>query len=184
MTWLWLAALDGAAEPPPGPAPRASAICAPADGGGPVALVVWERGGRPAPAAVRVDARIVGPGPALLLSLTRTPAGTRLPFDDPAVVEARRAILRGPAPPVVSTLVEGNSLLAGALLGGPEAGLPSDPFARFLPARRLRVPAGLLRPAPAPAGPSLERYGSHRPWPVDRFPPDQPPDSSSRLSRA
>ncbi len=119
----------------------------------------------------------------MLLSLTRTPAGVRLPFDDPAVLEARRAILRGPAPPVVSTLVEGDSLLAGALFGAPDPGpLPTDPFARFLPARLLRVPAGFLRPAPAPAGPSIERYGSARPWPIDGF-PDQPPASSSRFSR-
>ncbi|MDX6554499.1 MAG: hypothetical protein QOD86_694, partial [Miltoncostaeaceae bacterium] len=68
MSWLWLAALDGAAEPPPGPAPMARAVASPADGGGPVTLVVWERGERPTAAAVRVDGRIVGPGPALLLS--------------------------------------------------------------------------------------------------------------------
>jgi hypothetical protein len=185
MSWLWLAALDGAVEPP-GTPPLDRTVAEPRDGGGPVTLVVWDRGERPSPAAARVDARVVGDGPAILLSLTRAPAGLRLIFDDPAVLEARRAVLRGPSPGLVSTLVTGGRFLAGALFGGPEdAGpLPTDPFARVLPARRLRVPAGFLRPAPGPAGPSIERYGSSRPWPIDRFPGVQPPDSSSRFSRA
>jgi hypothetical protein len=44
-----------------------------------------------------------------------------------------------------------------------------DPFARIFPARILRVEAGLFGRVPAPAGPTIERYGSSQPWPWDRF---------------
>ena len=47
--------------------------------------------------------------------------------------------------------------------------LVDDPFARIFTARVLRVDAGVLGVAPAPAGPVIERYGSANPWPWDRF---------------
>ena len=187
MSWLWFAALEDASGPPP--EPLLAARAEPLDGGPALTLACWAAAQAPPAGAVRIAARAVGPeGPAVRLSLTLAPDGVRLPFDDPAVVEARRAVLRGPAPPVLSTLVEGDSIFAGAVVGVLEEGRvspPDDPFARIFPARRLRVPPGLLRPAPAPAGPSLERYGGGRPWPIPRFAYDDGADrSSSRFSRA
>ena len=53
---------------------------------------------------------------------------------------------------------------------GPDAArLGDDPFARVFPGRVLRVEAGLLGRTRWPAGPVIERYGSARPWPSDRF---------------
>jgi len=33
------------------------------------------------------------------------------------------------------------------------------------------VDAGVVGATPAPAGPTIERYGSAQPWPLDRFGP-------------
>ena len=77
----------------------------------------WPASGEPpVPVARRIDARVVdAAGPAATVSLVLAPPGTRLPFDDLAVQQARRAALAGPWPRVLSTLVEGDSLFAGAL---------------------------------------------------------------------
>jgi len=47
--------------------------------------------------------------------------------------------------------------------------LVDDPFARLFPARILRVEGGVLGRVPLPCEPTIERYGSARPWPWDRF---------------
>ena len=49
------------------------------------------------------------------------------------------------------------------------ARLVDDPFARIFPARLLDVDAALFGSVPPPAGPTIERYGSAQPWPLDRF---------------
>lgn len=63
---------------------------------------------------------------------------------------------------------EGSAVVAR---GDQVARLADDPFARLFPARRLDVGEGVLGTVPPPAGPTIERYGSGNPWPVDRFHP-------------
>jgi hypothetical protein len=58
--------------------------------------------------------------------------------------------------------------------GAGAARLGDDPFARIFHARILRIGAGVLGTAAAPAGPVIERYGSANPWPWDRFDTDAP----------
>jgi hypothetical protein len=121
-----------------------------------------------------MDARIVDRnGEAALVSLVLPPTGIRLLFDDLAVQEARRRVLAEPPFDAVSTLLRDASHFEGAVTvarGGDERRLRwEDPFARIFPARILRVEAGLFGRVPAPAGPTIERYGSSQPWPWDRF---------------
>jgi hypothetical protein len=121
-----------------------------------------------------MDARMVDPnGEAALVSLVLPPPGIRLLFDDPAVQEARRRVLAGPAFDAVSTLLRDASHFEGAVTVARDADERrlrwEDPFARIFPARILRVEAGLFGRVPAPAGPTIERYGSSQPWPWDRF---------------
>ncbi|HEX8159156.1 MAG TPA: hypothetical protein VF526_17360 [Solirubrobacteraceae bacterium] len=136
-------------------------------------LVAWEGRARPTPTALRIDARAIDPnGDAALVSLVLAPAGVSLPFDDLAVQQARRAVLARSTPAAVnSTLLRDSSRFMGALtaIRDVAGGLDDDPFARVFPARRLLVGAGLLGTMPAPAGPTIERYGSDQPWPWDRF---------------
>jgi hypothetical protein len=133
-------------------------------------LAAWRRRSKPVAAARRVDGRIVDPdGDAAWLSLVLPPAGVRLPFDDLVVQQARRAVLAAPPMDAVSTLLRDDSHFEGAITAGPLERLADDPFARVFPARILRVDAGLLGRAPAPCGPTIERYGSAQPWPWDRF---------------
>jgi hypothetical protein len=168
MSWCWLAHLDA-------PAPGASAQAAAFEAGGAPAgwLAAWPRGAKPVREARRVDARIVDPGGAAAwVSLVRPPAGVRLAFDDLAVQQARRLVLARPPLDAVSTLLSDASHFEGAVTvarGAAVARLADDPFARVLPARILRVEAGLLGRVPPPVGPTIERYGSAEPWPWDRF---------------
>jgi hypothetical protein len=123
---------------------------------------------------LRADPRIFDPGgEAAWVSLIVVPAPLRPPFDDPVVQEARRRVLAGPAPDAVSTLLADDSRFAGAITvrRGEDARalLRDDPFTRVHPARILRVEAGVLGVAPPPTGPTIERHGSARPWPWDRF---------------
>jgi hypothetical protein len=137
-------------------------------------LWVWVQRAKPTRDARRVDPRIVDPaGEPALVSLVLPPEGVSLLFDDPAVQEARRRVLTGPPFDAVSTLLSDSSHFEGAITvarGPDEQRLRwEDPFARVFPARLLRVGAGLLGKVPAPAGPTIERYGSEQPWPWDRF---------------
>ena len=136
-------------------------------------LAVWRRRARPTRTARRIDERIVDPeGEPAWISLVRPPTGVRLPFDDLAVQEARRRVLAEPPADAVSTLLSDASHFEGAITvarGAAAARLRDDPFARVFPARILRVDAHLFGRVPPPCGPTIERYGSARPWPWDRF---------------
>jgi hypothetical protein len=167
-SWHWLALVD---EAPP--AADASAPVAALDGTPAGHLAIWARRAKPTRAARRVDARLLDPaGAEAYVSLVLPPSGVRLAFDDLAVQQARRAVLAAPPLDAVTTLLSDASHFEGALTvarGGDVARLRDDPFARVFAARILRVGAGVLGRIPAPAGPVIERYGSERPWPWDRF---------------
>jgi hypothetical protein len=164
----WIALLD---DPHPGAVPVTDTA------GGPVGhLLVTLGPARPHETAVRLEPSLVGDGPPLAVSVVLPPRGTRLLFDDPAVVGAMQAVLRDPGrAPLFSTLVEGATRWAGSVSGAdPEAvaGFPAwwveDPFARLGPQHRLRVPAGVLLPRPLPAGPGHQRHAG-APWPWGAF---------------
>jgi hypothetical protein len=168
MSWCWLDLVDA-----PGDDPTARARAFAADGSAAGWLTAWRRGRRPTRTAHRVDARIVDPaGASAWISYVRPAHGIRLPFDDMAVQQARRAVLAGRPMDAVTTLLTDASHFEGSLTvaRGPRVlRLADDPFARVFPARILRVEAGVLGAMSAPAGPTIERYGSANPWPWDRF---------------
>jgi hypothetical protein len=168
MSWCWLALLDA---PPPGA--DACAAVADAEGGPAGWLAAWFGRRKPVRSARRIDARIIDrEGAAAWVSVVRPPDGVRLPFDDLAVQQARRAVLRGAPQDAVSTLLTDASHFEGAITvarGAGVARLSDDPFARIFPARVLCVGAGLFGRVPAPCGPTIERYGSAQPWPWDRY---------------
>jgi hypothetical protein len=97
----------------------------------------------------------------------------RLPFDDPAVQQARRLVLLHPFPAAVSTLLRDDSHFEGAITVShsptEKHRLGEDPFARIFPATLLGVEAGILGSVAPSTGPTIERYGSGNPWPWDRF---------------
>lgn len=167
-TYLWFGVLDG--EAPEGAVARTQAT--PIAGGPAVHLAAWPESARSQGARVaKVAAGFVDPaGAAATVSLVIVPRGVRVPFDDQSVIGARRASLDYWPWRALSTLVRGDSEFAGAV-SAVEAGapMPADPFARIAPSRVLSVPAGFVGRMPTPAGPVLERYGSSRPWPIDRF---------------
>lgn len=174
MSWCWLALLEAGAGPPArASGPLAAAEARDARGVVVGLLAAWPPHERPPVPAAKVDARAIDPaGSGGRISLVLAPRGVRLPFDDLAVQGARRAVLAGPPRRLVSTLVRGESIFAGAITALPDGEpdtLVDDPFARVFPARRLEVAAGLLGAMPMPAGPVIERYGSGNPWPWDRF---------------
>jgi hypothetical protein len=168
VSWCWLALVDA----PAGDA-TAQARAYESDGRPAGWLAAWRRRARPTRAARRVDDRIVDPdGAAAWISLVRPPAGLRLPFDDLAVQQARRAALARPPADAVSTLLSDSSHFEGAVTvarGAAVDRLADDPFARVFPQRILRVEAGVLGAVPPPCGPTIERYGSAQPWPWDRY---------------
>ena len=168
MSWVWFAL--GEAEPE-GADARARAYDA---AGRPAGwLAAWRRRAKPCRDARRIDARIVDPGGAPAhVSLVRPPAGVRLPFDDLAVQQARRAVLARPPADAVSTLLSDASHFEGAVTvarGGAVARLEDDPFARVFQQCILRVDGGLFGRVAPPCGPTIERYGSAEPWPWDRY---------------
>jgi hypothetical protein len=136
-------------------------------------LAVWLRRAKPSRSARRIDARLVDrQGAAAWISLVRAPDGVRLAFDDLAIQQARRAVLAARPQDAVTTLLSDASHFEGALTVARDDGvarLADDPFARILPARVLRVEAGLLGAVLPPCGPTIERYGSAQPWPWDRY---------------
>lgn len=137
-------------------------------------MAAWFRPSKPVRSARRVDARIIDPqGDAALCSLVWPELGRFLIFDDPAVQQARRAVLAGPPADAVSTLLTDDSHFAGAITvrrgPGAVALLRDDPFARVEPARILQIGPGLFGVAPAPTGPTIERHGSAQPWPWPVF---------------
>ena len=169
MSWAWI---DLVPQRPEG----ATLTAAARDPDGTAAgwLAAWRRRAKPTRTARRVYDAILDPGGApASISLVLPPPGVRLKFDDLAVQQARRAILTGRPWDLVSTLLRDASHFEGSLVAarGPGAAtrLAGDPFARVFPARLLEVDSGLLGVLAAPAGPTIERYGSSEPWPSDRF---------------
>lgn len=168
MTWAWFALVDA-----PAGAELAAAVSE-LDGTPAGFLAAWRRRARPLRGARRIHASVLDEGgDEAVVSLVLPPPGVRLPFDDLAVQQARRAVLLGRPADALSTLLRDASHFEGAVtvFRGPDAPARAlqDPFARVFPARVLHVAPGLLGRAPAPAGPTIERYGSAQPWPGDRF---------------
>jgi hypothetical protein len=176
------------ALPPGGPRPRGfegwlallaepdGELCAPAGEHGADAgfLCGWGPGPRPVPGALRLDGRLLTPdGPACRISLVLLAADARPIADDPAAVNARRAVLRD-GRVAVSLLVEDAVHIAGSLTiartDRPEElhALRDDPFARLGTPRLLDVGPGLFGAAPTTPGPVLERYAG-APWPLLRW---------------
>jgi hypothetical protein len=168
MSWCWMALLDAPARDATAQAPAHRA-----DGGPAGWLAAWRQRARPVRGARRVDDRLVDPeGEAAWVSLVRPPDGVRLAFDDLAVQQARRRVLAELPQDAVSTLLRDASHFEGAITVARGAGiarLVDDPFARIFPALILQVGPGVLGVVAAPAGPTIERYGSANPWPWDRF---------------
>jgi hypothetical protein len=168
--WCWLALVDGDAA-----GAHAAAEARDTTGARAGHLAAWPPGPKPVRHALRADERVVDPaGAPALVSLVIAPPGMAMLFDDPAVQQARRVVLADARPPdALTTLLRDASRFLGALTArrGADAAarLLEDPFARIFPARLLAVGPGLLGRMPSPAGPTIERYGSARPWPWDRF---------------
>jgi hypothetical protein len=169
MSRCWLALVEGRAE-----GADAAARAFTTDGLRAGTLAAWRRRAKPVRDALRVDERLIDPdGSPAWISLVLPPSGLRLPFDDPAVQQARRHVLLGPFPAAVSTLLRDDSHFEGAITVARSPAerhrLHDDPFARIFPARLLSIEAGILGSMPPPTGPTIERYGSANPWPWDRF---------------
>lgn len=169
MSRAWIARLGEAPE-----GADAHATLTASDGTPAGTLAAWVRDSKPVRDARRVDRRVIDPdGQAGLLSLILLPRGQWPPFDDVAVQEARRRVLAGPPPDLVSTLLADDSHFTGALTvrRGPGAAalLRDDPFARVARAELLEVGPGLFGRVAAPTGPTIERHGSAQPWPWDHF---------------
>lgn len=168
----WIALLDSA---PDGGAPADGATGGiPADltaAAGEQVLVAWldaER--RPHRHARRVAPEVLDPhGAPAHLSLL-WPARDALPlFDDPAVIEARRAARRLPAPRAVSTLTVDSRHFAGSLwVTDDPGGLADDPFRILGHPLRLQVAGGILGRSAPLVGPAQERYAG-APWPSGSF---------------
>ena len=167
MSWCWVGLVDE------WPKEATAAAWASERGERVAVLAAWCRRAKPFRAALRMDGRLVDTsGAPARVSLVLAPPGVRLKFDDVAVQQARRRTLSGLQFDGVSTLLSDSSHFEGALTvarGGQTARLIDDPFARIFAARLLDIEGGLFGSTPAPAGPTIERYGSAEPWPWDRF---------------
>lgn len=165
MSWCWLALSDSRAA-----GAMASAAVRTEDGQPAGVLQAWPAGDRPVEHAVKADARVVDPsGPPARVSLLLLPGGGESLYDDPAVSQAIRNVLAGPAPDAVTTLVRDGVHLAGSLTARRDGhDLAGDPFARLGRARLLEVEAGLLGRVPMPCGPVMQRYAG-QPWPAEGF---------------
>jgi len=168
MTWCWWALID---EPPEDA--TGSGRARERDGTPAGWLAAWDRHTKPRRNARRGDRRLLDPdGEAAWISLVLPPAGVSLLFDDLAVQQARRDVFARPPMDGLTTLLRDASHFEGSITvaRGPNVGrLREDPFARIFGQRVLQVDAGVLGATPAPAGPTIERYGSAQPWPLDRF---------------
>lgn len=171
MTWCWLAHLRAPGEDDRAPAHLARAAASGLDGEPAGELVAWPAGRKPVRSAVRVAAAVVDPeGSEAWVSVVLLPTDRSPLFDDPVVSGALRAVLAGPPPDAVSTLVRDASHFAGSVVvrRADRHLLRDDPFARVGPARVLRVGPGLFGTVPPPAGPVIQRY-SGQPWPAAGF---------------
>jgi hypothetical protein len=170
--WCWFALVEGPLDGQAASTALASAAAADADGAPAGMFAAWPAGRKPVPAVLRMDDRLVDPhGPAAWVSLLTIPRQTAPLFDDVAVSQALRQVLRGWPPAAVSTLVRDATTFAGSVTvghtGGPQL-LRDDPFARLHPARILHAGPGMFAAPPSPAGPAIQRY-TGKPWPAARF---------------
>ena len=119
-----------------------------------------------------IDPRAVDPrGGSAWVSLALADPGHRVLFDDQAVSEALRVVLRGTWPAAMSTLTRDSATIAGALTAvrsHPTSEVLNDPFRRLFRTRLLHVEQGFIADMPSPVGPVIQRY-SGSPWPWDRF---------------
>jgi len=191
VTWLALLpvaspAADDPSLPSYGMVARAtaSALLQEANGAPIGLLTAWCQRAKPIRDAVRVDGAVIDrEGKPAWVSLLMLPRDRAPLFDDPAVSAALRAVLTGPPPDAVSTLVRDSTHLAGAVTvrrDDPGA-LVDDPFARLGRPLLARVGGGLFGRLPAPAGPVIQRYAG-QPWPAAGFDPirDEPTDVERR----
>lgn len=166
MTWCWFAPVESLVG-----GELAAAAVTSGDGAAEGLLAAWPAGRKPVAHAVRMDARIVDPsGARCWVSLVLAERDRAPIFDDVGVSAALRAVLRGPAPEAVSTLVRDSTHFAGAVTvrRDDRTLLVDDPFARLAPQRVMEVAAGLFGRTAAAPGPGTQRYSGH-PWPVSGF---------------
>jgi hypothetical protein len=185
--WCWFALLDddlGGVRPS---AALATATATDLDGDPAGTFAAWPRGRKPVAAALRIDERLVDPrAPASWVSVVMVPRGTAPLFDDIAVTEALRQVLRGVAPAAVSTLVRDTTTFAGSVTvwhGDDRPGWRNDPFGRLHTARLLRAGAGMFGAVPPPPGPAVQRYAG-KPWPAPGFEttaPSAPPGAPAPM---
>ncbi len=138
-------------------------------------LCAWRSRARPHPSALRVDERLLDPGGAACrISLVLLTDDARPIADDPAAIQARRAVLRDGRLSAVSMLTGDPVHIAGSLTlarsDHPDElrALSDDPFARLGPARQLDIGPGVLGWVAIVGGPVVERYAG-APWPADRW---------------
>ena len=125
---------------------------------------------RPHPLARRVAPLLLDPQGAPAQVSLLWPDLQALPlYDDPAVVQARRAAHRLPAPRALSTLTVDSRHFAGSLWVVDDVHrLAEDPFRLLGRPVHLPVAAGLLGRTPPLVGPAQERYAG-APWPAGTF---------------
>ena len=170
--WCWFALVDESFDGQVASTALASAAAADPDCAPAGTFAAWPAGRKPVPSALRMDDRLVDPhGPAAWVSLVTIPRQVAPLFDDVAVSQAMRQVLRGWPPGAASTLVRDATTFAGSVTVG-HTGCPGalrdDPFARLHRARILRVGPGMFAAPPASAGPAIQRY-TGKPWPATGF---------------
>ena len=171
--WCWFALVDGAVDDRLASTAVASAPATDADGAPVGTFAAWPAGRKPVGPALRIDDHLVDPdGRAAWVSLVVVPREIAPLFDDVAVSQALRQVLRGWPPAAVSTLVRDTTTFAGSVTVSTDDPrlLRDDPFARLYPARILRAGPGMFAAPPAPAGPAIQRY-TGKPWPAAGFQP-------------
>lgn len=126
-------------------------------------LLGWPRAaGRPHPQARRCAPAVLDADGAPAAVSVLWPQDFPL-FDDPAVLQARRAALAGPWPRAASALTVDAVHWAGSVWVG-----DGDPFRLLGRPALLQVGAGVLGRMPRPTGPALERYAGAS-WPAGSF---------------
>jgi hypothetical protein len=172
--WCWFALVEGAVDERLASTAVASALATNADGAPVGTFAAWPAGRKAVGPALRMDERLVDPdGRAAWVSLVVVARQIAPLFDDVAVSQALRQVLRGWPPAAVSTLVRDATTFAGSVTVGRTDSprrLRDDPFARLHPARVLRAGPGMFAALPAPAGPAIQRY-TGKPWPAAGFQP-------------
>lgn len=172
--WCWFALVEGAFDDRLASTAVASAPATGVDDARVGTFAAWPAGRKPVESALRMDERLVDPdGRAAWVSLVVVPRRIAPLFDDVAVSQALRQVLRGGQRVAVSTLVRDATTFAGSVTVG-HTDDPrwqcDDPFARLHPARILRAGPGMFAARPAPAGPAIQRY-TGKPWPAAGFLP-------------